>query len=345
MAATRSAARPTLSRHGFYVLLAVLAAIPVLLFTIGPVESDDFSLRGPGGPLLAFSAGLLSFASPCVLPLVPVYIAHISGSSFENGQAVADRRVTFSHAVVFVLSFSAVFVLLGTAAGLFGSYFLTDNQPELEKYAGILLVIMGILVVPARGRGDPFRSGLLLIGLTVLYVALIDLANLRGEGAGESADRERMLLLAGVMLLVWLRFAGYLQLSLFSRTVEVRLGESREVSYARTGLIGTGWALGWTPCVGPVLGSIWTLAATSGDALQGTYLLMAYSAGLAVPFLIVGLALADSQAALRKMQRYSGTIEVVSGLLLIAIGILLVTGRLTALNEYFTWAGSEDGGL
>jgi cytochrome c-type biogenesis protein len=325
-----------------YVVLAVVAAIPVVLFALGPVESNDFSLRGPGGPLLAFSAGLLSFASPCVLPLVPVYIAHISGASFENGRAVADRRVTFSHAVVFVLSFSAVFVLLGAAAGLLGTYFFTDNQRELEKYAGILLVIMGVLVMPARGRGDPLRSGLLLIGLTVLYVVLVDLAQLRGQG-GEAADRERMLLLAGVMLLVWLRFAGYLQLSLFSRTVEVRLGESREVSYMRTGLIGTGWALGWTPCVGPVLGSIWTLAATSGDALQGTYLLMAYSAGLAVPFLITGLALADAQGVLRRMQKYSGVIEVVSGLLLIAIGTLLITGRLTALNEYFTWAGSEEG--
>jgi cytochrome c-type biogenesis protein len=345
MAATRSAARPPLSRQGVYVLLFVLAAVPVVLFALGPVESGDFSLTGPGGPLLAFSAGLLSFASPCVLPLVPVYITHISGSSFENGRIVADRRVTFSHAVVFVLAFSTVFVLLGTAAGLFGTYFFTDNQRELEKYAGVLLVIMGVIVTPARGRGDPLRSGLLLIGLTVLYVVLIDLANLRSQGPGEPADRERMLLLAGVMLLVWLRFAGYLQLSLFSRTVEVRLGESREVSYVRTGLIGTGWALGWTPCFGPVLGSILTLASTGGDAVQGTYLMIAYSAGLAVPFLITGLMLSDAQNVLRRMQKYSGVIEVVSGLLLIAVGTLLITGRLTALNEYFTWAGSETGGL
>jgi cytochrome c-type biogenesis protein len=336
MAATRSASRSPLSRQGVYVLLALLAAVPVALFALGPVESNDFSLRGPGGPLLAFSAGLLSFASPCVLPLVPVYIAHISGSSFENGRAVADRRVTFSHALVFVLAFSTVFVLLGAAAGLLGTYFLDDNQRELEKYAGVLLVLMGILVVPARGRGDPLRSALLLIGLTALYLALVDLAELRG-------DRDRILLLAGVLALVWLRFAGYLQLSLFSRTVEVRLGESREVSYARTGLIGTGWALGWTPCIGPVLGSIFTLAGTSGDALYGTFLLVAYSAGLAIPFLITGLALSDAQGFLRRLQKYSGTIEVVSGLLLIAIGTLLITGRLTALNEYFTWAGSEEG--
>lgn len=335
MAATRSAARP-LTRQGVYVLLAVLAAVPVVLFALGPVESSDFSLQGPGGPLLAFSAGLLSFASPCVMPLVPVYITHISGSSFENGRMVADRRVTFSHAVVFVLAFSSVFILLGTAAGLLGTYFLTDNQRELEKFSGILLVVMGVLVVPPHGRRDPLRSALLLIALTVVYFVLVDLAELRG-------DRDRILLLAGVLLLVWLRFAGYLQLSLFSRTVEVRLGENREVSYLRTGLIGIGWSLGWTPCYGPVLGSILGLASTSSDALQGTYLLVAYSAGLSLPFLITGLALSDAQGVLRRMQKYSGVIEIVSGVLLIAVGTLLLTGRLTALNEYFGWAGDSEG--
>ncbi|HEX6032061.1 MAG TPA: cytochrome c biogenesis protein CcdA [Tepidiformaceae bacterium] len=336
MAATRTASRPLLTRQGVYILLAVLAAVPVILFALGPVNSGDISLKGPGGPLLAFSAGLLSFASPCVLPLVPVYIAHISGSSFENGRLVADRRVTFSHALVFVLAFSLVFVLLGTAAGLLGTYFFRDNQRELEKYSGILLVAMGVLLIPAHGRRDPLRSALLLIGLTGLYFALVDLAELRD-------DRDRVLLLAGVLALVWLRFAGYLQLSLFSRTMEVRLGESREVSYVRTGLIGTGWALGWTPCMGPVLGSILALAGSGGDALQGTYLLTAYSAGLAVPFLITGLALSDAQGFLRRLQKHSGTIELVSGLLLIAVGTLLITGRLTALNDYFTWAGSSEG--
>lgn len=318
------------------MLLAALAAVPVVLFALGPVESSDFSLEGPGGPLLAFSAGLLSFASPCVLPLVPVYITHISGSSFENGRMVADRRVTFSHAVVFVLAFSSVFILLGTAAGLLGTYFLTDNKAELQKYSGILLVVMGILVVPPRGRGDPLRSALLLIALTALYFALVELADLRD-------DRGRILLLAGALALVWLRFAGYLHLSLFSRTVEVRLGEGRQVSYLRTGLMGVGWSLGWTPCFGPVLGSILTLAGTGGDALQGTYLLVAYSAGLSLPFLITGLALSDAQGVLRRMQRYSGAIEIVSGLLLIAVGTLLVTGRLTALNQYFGWGGSNKG--
>ena len=335
MAATRTASRP-LGRQAIYLVLALLAAAPVVLFALGPVESSDFSLEGPGGPLLAFSAGLLSFASPCVLPLVPVYITHISGSSFENGRMVADRRVTFSHALVFVLAFSSVFILLGTAAGLLGTYFFTDNQRELEKFSGVLLVVMGVLVVPPHGRRDPLRSALLLVALTAVYFALVDLAELRG-------DRDRILLLAGVLFLVWLRFAGYLQLALFSRTVEVRLGENREVGYARTALIGVGWSLGWTPCYGPVLGSILGLASTSGEALQGTYLLVAYSAGLSLPFLITGLLLSDAQAVLRRLNRYSGALEVVSGLLLIAVGTLLLTGRLTALNEYFGWAGDSEG--
>jgi cytochrome c-type biogenesis protein len=92
-----------------------------------------------------------------------------------------------------------------------------------------------------------------------------------------------------------------------------------------------------------VLTSIYALASTSGEALQGTYLLVAYSAGLSLPFLITGLALSDAQGVLRRIGRYSGIIEVVSGLLLIAVGTLLITGRLTNLNQYFTWAGDSEG--
>src|SRR6185437_6675983 len=108
------------SRRGLYVLFVVLALIPVAAFALGPLHGDSFSLKGPGGPLLAFSAGVLSFVSPCVLPLVPIYITHLSGASVENGRIVANRRVTFMHALVFVVGFSLVFIALGTVAGLIG---------------------------------------------------------------------------------------------------------------------------------------------------------------------------------------------------------------------------------
>jgi cytochrome c-type biogenesis protein len=319
-----------------YLLLGVLALIPVAAFAIGPLKGDSFSLQGPAGPLLAFSAGLLSFVSPCVLPLVPIYLTHLSGASIENGKVVSDRRVTFMHAIVFVSGFSFVFILLGTAAGLLGSYFLADNQRDLGEIAGVVLVGMGILLIPPRGQRDPLRSALLLLGLTGVYFFLAEAAHLQG-------DRVRLLELGGVLALVWLRFAGYLNLTLFSRTFELNIGQNRQVGYTKSALVGGAFALGWTPCIGPILGSIFTLAADSGDAVRGTYLLVAYSAGLSIPFLIAGLALSDITPVLRRMQRYSGVIEVASGVMIVAVGVLLITGRLAGLSSYFGFADFNGG--
>lgn len=326
------------SRAFWYSVLAILAAIPVAAFAVGPLSSSSFSLDGPGGPLLAFSAGVLSFVSPCVLPMVPIYLTHLSGASVQNGRIVSDRRITFTHAVVFVSAFSLVFIALGTAAGLLGSYFLTDNQRELGEIAGTILVAMGILIIPPRGRQSPIRAAILLLVLTGVFALLADLAHLQG-------NRVRLLELGGVLALVWLRFAGYLQLAIFSRTFEVNVGAKREVGYTKSALVGGAFALGWTPCIGPILASILTLAGvgSDGDPWRGAYLLVAYSAGLSIPFLIAGLALSDITPALRRVQKYSGIIEVASGLMIITVGVLLITGRLTGLNGYFSFAAFNQG--
>lgn len=320
-----------------YLVLIALVTLPVLAFSVAGVDSEAFSLKGPGGPMLAFSAGVLSFASPCVLPLVPIYLTHLSGASFKDGKVVAARRTTFTHAVVFVSSFSLIFIVLGTAAGLLGTYFLQDNQKNLGEYAGFALVAMGVLLIPSRGRQDPLRAAILLAILTAVYVFLADVANIR-------SDRVRTIELGVVLALVWARFAGYLEIPFLSRTFEVKLGSNRRVGYTRSALIGGAFALGWTPCIGPILSSILFLAADSSQALRGTYLLVAYSAGLSVPFLIAGLALSDVTPVLRRIQRYSGWFELAAGLMFVCVGVLLVTGRLTGLNSYFSFA-SFNGGL
>src|SRR4029079_3491905 len=251
--------------------------------------------------------------------------------SIRNGNFVADRKVTFTHAAAFVLGLSIVFVSLGAGAGVLGSYFRVDNQRELGKYAGAILVFMGILVVPPRGRADPFRSALLLIALTAVYLFLSEVAQLKG-------DRTRLVLLGLVLFAVWLRFAGYLQLNFFSRPFEVRVGSNRQVGYTRTLFVGAAWGLGWTPCIGPILASILTLAGESGEALRGTYLLVWYSAGLSIPFLITGLAISDVNRFMKRIQPYAPVIEVLSGVMLIGVGVLLISGRLTGLNKYFNFA-------
>ena len=195
---------------------------------------------------------------------------------------------------------------------------------------------MGILLIPPRGSRDPLRSALLLLALTAVYAFLADAASLQG-------DRARLIELGGVLTLIWLRFAGYLNLSLFSRTFEVNLGQNRSVGYTKSALVGGAFALGWTPCIGPILGSIYTLAATSGEALRGTYLLVAYSVGLSVPFLIAGLMLSDITPVLRRLQKYSGFVEVASGVMIVGLGVLLVTGRLAGLSSYFGFADFNGG--
>ncbi len=336
MASRTLGSRRRLSRKSVYLLLAFLALIPVAAFAIGPLTSSTFKVGGPAGPFLAFSAGVLSFFSPCVLPMVPIFIAQISGSSIENGKFTSDRRVTFTHAVAFVTGLSIVFISLGAIAGLLGSYVLVDNRRELGELAGAVLVLMGVLLIPPRGRADPLKSALMLIGVTVVFFFLAEIGNLQD-------DRLRLAILGGVLLVVWLRFAGYIQLSFFQRTFEMRGPKTRNVSYARSAFVGGAWGLGWTPCIGPILTSILAFAADSGSALQGTHLLAWYSLGLSVPFLIAGLAISDANAFMRRMQPYTPIIEVIAGLALIIAGVLLVSGRLTALNEYFGFAEFNQG--
>ncbi len=336
MASQTSLAGPLSNRTALYVLFGVLVALPIVAFGLGPLSGDSFSLEGPAGPILAFSAGVLSFVSPCVLPLVPIYITHLSGASVEGGRVVADRRVTFTHALAFVGGLSFIFIVLGTSAGLLGSYFFKDNQHNLEQIAGVFLVFMGIVLIPPRGRQSPMKSAILLLALTGVYFFLAELAGLR-------EDRTRLLELGGIMALVWLRFSGYIQLSLFARTFEVNLGRNRQVGYTRSALVGGAFALGWTPCIGPILGSILTLASASSTALTGTYLLVAYSAGFSIPFLITGLALGDVTRFLKRIQPYTPIVEVAGGLLLVGLGVLLVTGKLAGLNSYFTFADFNQG--
>lgn len=336
MTTQRLFGREVESRTLLYAVFALLALLPVAAFAVGPFSSDTFGLEGPGGPLVAFSAGVLSFVSPCVLPLVPIYITHLSGASIKQGQVVASRSATFSHAVAFIIGLSAVFIVLGTSAGLLGSYVVRDQQRGLEQGAGVLMVLMGFLLMPAHGRRSLFGSGLLLLGLTAAYFFLAEAADLKG-------DRTGLALLGIVVALAWLRFAGYLSLPFLQRTFEINVGRSPNVSYGRSLLVGGAFALGWTPCVGPILGGILTLAATSSHAWTGAYLLVFYSLGFSIPFLITGLAVSDVTRFLRRIQRYSLAIEVASGVMLIGLGVLLLTGRLTALNEYFSFADFNQG--
>ena len=254
-------------------------------------------LTGPFGIAFAFAAGVISFLSPCVLPLVPVYIAHLTGVG-ASPEAVAGRRETMSHALAFVLGFGAVFTFVGASVGLVGGL-IADELPTLEKIAGVFLIVlglnlMGILRIPWLYR--TYQLGVPAINAPVLAYAE------GGAGGG------------------------------IATSTVVR---STALSYARSFGFGGSFAVAWTPCIGPVLGSIIALAGASATVHQGTYLLLAYSAGLALPFLVAGFALSSVTAVLRRFRHLLPALEIGMGAIVVVVGILVFLNEFTALNQYF----------
>lgn len=233
------------------------------------------------GPLLALAAGAVSFFSPCVLPLVPVYLAQMAGVSGAAG-APAPRRHVLLHAASFVAGFSLVFVALGVSVGLVG-FALVDRVPLLLRVAGLMVIGFG------------------------------------------------------------LHMTGIIRIPLLYRTAQWEVPGGDRRGCPRAALVGGAFALGWTPCIGPVLGSILALAATSGTAAHGALLLGCYAAGLGIPFLIAGAAVGSITPALRRLGPRLVLIERLGGAVLIVMGILLFTDTLTRFNQYT--AGLGIGGL
>lgn len=312
-----------------YVAFALLILVPFGVFIVAGVDATQFGLGGVAGPMLAFSAGALSFLSPCVLPLVPIYITNLAGASFDSeGRPTASRGKTFSHAVAFMVGLSVVFVALGASVGLIG-YVLIDNLTALETVAGVLLIALGVLIIPEIGQRSMLRSALLLFAMTIVLIVTVELAQIQG-------DTTRMLLLVVALGIAWAKFAGYIPVFGFlQRTFQFNPGVKRSASYTRSTLIGSAFATGWTPCVGPILGGILSLAAASGSAWTGAYLLSFYALGFSVPFLIAGLAVGDAQRGIRRIQPYMPYFEVASALMLLGLGMLLISGRLTQINNWF----------
>lgn len=219
------------------------------------------------GVAVAFAAGLLSFLSPCVLPLVPSYIGFLTGMTLP--EMSGRRRVALLHALCFVAGFSLIFILLGASATALGRA-LNHYQVWLQRVGGVLIIAFG---------------------LVCLGVVKLDLLN-----------QERRLHL-----------------------------EQKPVGFLGSGLVGMAFGAGWTPCIGPVLGAILGLAATSSDVTRGMLLLAVYSAGLAVPFLVAAVAVESFLDWFQRFRRYLPWVMRVSGVLLVFVGILMVSGEFTRL--------------
>lgn len=221
--------------------------------------------------MVALFAGVISFLSPCVLPIVPPYLAYMSGMTVSEIQGPGSARARVGLAALFfVLGLSTVFIFLGFTASWLGSLFL-QNQVLLARISGVIVMIFG------------------------------------------------------------LHFLGVFRIPFLDREARMETGDAGGSAFGAY-ILGLAFAFGWTPCIGPQLGAILSMAASEASVTRGTVLLAVYAAGLGIPFLLAALFLTRAMGLMNRIKRHMGLIEKVMGLLLLAVGLALVTGAFTALS-------------
>jgi cytochrome c-type biogenesis protein len=222
--------------------------------------------------LIALTAGIISFLSPCVLPIVPPYLAYMSGVSLNDMQGVAaGRRKAILAALFFVMGLSTVFLFLGFTASAFGAFFL-QNQTLFAQISGVVVIVFG------------------------------------------------------------LHFLGVFRIPILDREARMQTGEANGSAFGAY-VLGLAFAFGWTPCIGPQLGAILSLAASEASVARGTLLLGVYAAGLGIPFLLAAMFLTRAMGVMNRLKRHMKLIERSMGVLLVLVGLALVTGAFTT----FSW--------
>ena len=227
---------------------------------------------------LAFLGGILSFISPCVLPLVPSYISFVTGISFEELTADADnkelKKVILFNSLMFILGFSTVFVvILGSSAQLLGSLFM-EYQDVVRKLGGLVIMLLGVHII------------------------------------------------------------GIINFGILQRDKRFHFFREKPSGLLGSFLVGIGFAAGWTPCIGPILSAIFAVAATSESPWSGMVLFIAYSAGLAIPFLLTSLGINTFLKHFNRLKKHMRAVSVVTGLFLIVTGLLIFTNSLGIIGGY-----------
>ena len=219
--------------------------------------------------LIAFGAGLISFLSPCVLPLIPGYISYISGSSLN--ELLEKKNINLTPIILFTVGFSIVFVIFGAASTYLGQVLL-QNSYELRIAAGIVIILLSLHIIG----------------------------------------------------IINLKFLNY----------EKRIQTKTNTNFYSPILIGMAFAFGWTPCIGPILGSILVLAATEDTINKGVLLLISYSLGLALPFILSGYLIQKFLIFSKNFKNNINLISKIGGIILLITGVLILTNQLQALGYY-----------
>jgi len=256
--------------------------------------------------MVALGAGLLSFLSPCVLPLVPSYLSFIAGVSFDDFKRTQSdskllRKVVLN-SLLFIVGFSTVFMTLGLSFSLVGQV-LIQYQEAIRMVAGLLIAFFGVYISGALAH-------------------LAKVADVAEKQWGEHPVLGLIPIICRPLLV-----GRYL-----TRSLQFHIG-NRPAGYVGAILVGFSFAVGWTPCVGPILGAILALASSTAHISSGLLLLGAYSVGLGIPFLLSAVAINSFFHFFSKFKRYIELVHIGGGLLLILVGTLIFTGYLTVLNS------------
>ncbi|HEY8890891.1 MAG TPA: cytochrome c biogenesis protein CcdA [Clostridium sp.] len=225
--------------------------------------------------LLAFSAGFLSFLSPCVLPLVPAYVSYLTGSSIEELKDDGSKFLTLYKSFGFVLGFSIIFILMGLSITSLGKLLIT-HKDLFREIGGTLIVVFGLHTI------------------------------------------------------------GVFKIKLFYREKRFLLFDKVKGPFSGV-LMGMAFAAGWTPCIGPILSSILIYAASMNSIGKGVLLLVMYSLGLAVPFILTAMAIGSFTEQFKKFSKYLPVISTISGVLMIIIGVMIFTNKLAILSQYMNF--------
>ncbi|WP_308216654.1 cytochrome c biogenesis CcdA family protein [Pseudalkalibacillus decolorationis] len=224
---------------------------------------------------IAFTAGLVSFFSPCVFPLIPAYVANLTGSTIEGDRVVVGKKAVFIRSITFIIGFSIIFVLLGASASFLGG-FLAQYQDLITRIGGLLIIMFGM------------------------------------------------------------QMTGLLQMKLLMSEKRFQMDAKKEKNFWRSLIMGMVFAAGWSPCVGLALSSILILAGSSGTLMTGIFMLIVYSLGLAIPFLLIAFLITYSLKVMKRINKWMPKISTASGWLLIALGLLLFTGQLQKISAWLT---------
>ncbi|MBI5193396.1 MAG: cytochrome c biogenesis protein CcdA [Nitrospirae bacterium] len=230
---------------------------------------------------MAFLAGLLSFVSPCVLPLVPSFVTYITGLTFEDITSDKDRarirKITISNSLAFIAGFTTIFILFGASATFIGQVFL-QYQDIIQKIGAVLIILFGLYIM------------------------------------------------------------GVLKLNFLTKEKKFHI-ENKPSGYLGSYIVGMAFAAGWTPCVGPILGTILLYASTTGSIGKGIGLLAVYSLGLGLPLFISALAINTFISTFKVIARYMRWITIISGIFLILIGVMIFTNSFTIITTWFQQHG------